>query len=401
MIYYIVVSFSLNVKGGSLMKRIFLLAFCLIFLFCGCTPEKDEEETTKSESSYTEEKDEQFSGVWLTYTELSVKGKNYTEKSYTDYIGSLFDTFLEKKITDVFVHVRPFADALYFSDIFEFSEYASGKRGEKGDFDILRICIDEGKKRGLGIHAWINPYRVSAGTAECLTDGIIKGWYDNEKGLVCTTKDGVYLNPASLKVQRLIVEGIREILSEYEVNGIHFDDYFYPPLWENADKDDYKRYKSEGGKLSLYDFRRENVNNLLLMCYDTVKSFRADLIFSVSPSGDIERNQNEIFADVSLWCKGGYCDMIIPQLYYGFQNESKPFGKVLYQWLSLCKDSEVKLVAGLALYKVNEEDEFAGKGRFEWLERDDIIRRQRELSLEKGAFGVAYFSTSYMENLKF
>ena len=127
------------------MKKIIPLLLCVLFIFSACTKPDiqnipDKNETTKAET---------FAGVWLTYAELSVKGKGYTEESYREYISSLFESFREKGITDVFVHVRPFSDALYSSELFETSEYASGKRGKKAEFDILEICTGEGRKRNL------------------------------------------------------------------------------------------------------------------------------------------------------------------------------------------------------------------------------------------------------------
>lgn len=380
------------------MKRIILLCLSVLFCFSACSmpqTQLTEEKNAASES-------EKFAGVWLTYAELSVKGKSYTEESYREYISDLFLSFKEKGITDVFVHVRAFSDALYNSELFETSEYASGKRGRKADFDILQICISEGKKRSLKIHAWINPYRVmSAFRENALADGIIRKWYEEDENTVCRVSGGLYLNPASDKVQKLIVDGIREILSSYDVDGIHFDDYFYPPSSGNFDRIDYEAYKENGGKLSLSDFRRENINNLLSLSYSTVKSYGREKIFSVSPSGDIDKNYNGIYADVALWCKGGFCDMIIPQLYYGFRNETKPFGRVLDEWLGLCDGSNVKLCVGLALYKVGETDDFAGEGRNEWVSDDTVIKRQKALSEEKGVFGVAYFSASFLENINF
>ena len=380
------------------MKKIFILTLLCLFWFSSCaSPSVKEEKVSDSEKN-----NEPFSGVWVTYSELSVKGKSYTEESYREYISRLFDSFCNKNINNVFLHIRPFCDALYFSEFFETSEYASGKRGKRAEFDILSICIDEGRKRNLRIHAWINPYRVMSVYKEnYLADGVLKTLYEENENTVCRISGGLYLNPASEKAQKLIVDGIREILQNYDVDGIHFDDYFYPPNCGDFDKTDYEAYRKKGGRLSLSDFRCENVNNLLSLSYSTVKSFGKDLVFSVSPSGDIKKNYEELYADVSLWCKGGYCDMIIPQLYYGFENEKKPFEEVLDEWLSLSDFCNVKLSVGLALYKCNKEDEFAGKGRNEWLKNDDVIKRQTELLEEKEVFGTVYFSSSFLENINF
>ena len=379
------------------MKRIIVLFLCILFCFSACAkPQNQPIEKEKVDETG------KITGIWLTYAELSVKGKAYTEETYRKYISSLFDSLGKKGITDLFVHVRPFVDALYNSSLFEVSEYASGERGRKAEFDILQICIDEGRKREFKIHAWINPYRIMSVYKEnYLTDGLIKKWYEEDQNIVCRVSGGLYLNPSSDEVQRLIVDGIRELLSSYDIDGIHFDDYFYPPSCGNFDKADYEAYKENGGRLSLADFRRENVNNLLSLSYSTVKAFGKDKIFSVSPSGDISKNYSELYADVSLWCKGGFCDMIIPQLYYGFQNETKPFEAVLDEWQSLCSGSDVKLCVGLALYKAGAADDFAGKGRNEWLLDNTVIERQKALSEKKGAYGVVYFSSSYIKNINF
>lgn len=386
------------------MKKIIPVFLALIFSFYGCAREVEvkEPETTLLTEAESNHESEPFKGVWLTYSELSVKGKNYTEEEYRKYIKGLFNKLIEKEINNVFLHVRPFCDALYYSDIFESSEYASGKRGDKADFDILRICTEEAERAELKIHAWINPYRVlSAPDPTLITDGIIRNWLLKDDSAVCVTENGVYLNPASEKAQKLVVEGIKEILENYSVDGIHFDDYFYPPDFESHDSKEYEKYIKEGGKLSLDEFRREKVSSLILLSYSTVKSYNENLIFSVSPTGDIEKNINEIYADVPLWCKGGYCDMIIPQLYFGFENESKPFKEELKKWVKLTENSDVKLVIGLALYKVGERDIFAGKGKDEWINNKDITERQIKLSNESGCFGVSFFSAGYLQKLNF
>jgi uncharacterized lipoprotein YddW (UPF0748 family) len=127
-----------------------------------------------------------------------------------------------------------------------------------------------------------------------------------------------------------------------------------------------------------------------------VKSFGEDKIFSVSPAGNIRRNTDEIYADVKLWCKGGYCDIILPQIYFGFENETLPFEKCLNDWLSLTDQSKVILIPALALYKRGKEDIFAGEGKNEWIENDDIISRQIETIKEKKCRGFALYSSSYI-----
>ena len=382
------------------MKKIFVLIMCCLLLFTSCDKAEKYNDYFASTVQQTEknEKEPEFCGLWLTYSELSVKGKNYTEKSYSEYIGKIFDSAKQWGVTDVFVHARAFGDALYFSSVFPHSEYASGKRGKKAEFDILKICISEGEKRSLKIHAWINPYRISSSfKADYLCKGTLKDWYEKNTGDVFEINGGLYLNPTSEKAKKLVADSVREIMSNYNVAGIHFDDYFYPENCSDADKKNFEEYRKKGGTLFLQGFRHENVNSLVSLVYALVKSFGEEKIFSISPSGDIDKNIDGFYADVALWCKGGYCDMIIPQLYFGFENETMPFEKTLDKWCDLCEGSSVRLAVGLALYKIGKEDEFAGAGKYEWLKNSDIISRQIEMLKEKEVSGYALFSASYLK----
>ena len=141
---------------------------------------------------------------------------------------------------------------------------------------------------------------------------------------------------------------------------------------------------------------KENVNSLVSAIYAKVKSFGEDKIFSISPAGNIKRNNDEIYADVKLWCKGGYCDIILPQIYFGFENETLPFEKCLDSWLELTDSEKVSLIPALALYKRGKEDIYAGKGKNEWLENDDVITRQIETLKSKNCQGFGLYSCSYI-----
>ena len=197
-------------------------------------------------------------------------------------------------------------------------------------------------------------------------------------------------------MQRLIIDGVDELLRNYDIKGIHIDDYFYPPDFGEKDKADYEAYIKKGGKLSLSQWRKENVNSLVSAIYAKVKSFGEDKIFSISPAGNIKRNNDEIYADVKLWCKGGYCDIILPQIYFGFENETLPFEKCLDSWLELTDSEKVTLIPALALYKRGKEDIYAGKAKNEWLENNDVITRQIEMLKSKNCQGFGLYSCSYI-----
>ena len=148
--------------------------------------------------------------------------------------------------------------------------------------------------------------------------------------------------------------------------------------------------------MDMLDWRRENVNSLVSAIYLKVKSYGEDKIFSVSPSGNITKNFSQLYADVYSWCKGGFCDMILPQIYFGFQNDALPFEDCFEEWLSITDSDKVILIPALALYKSGKEDSFAGSGEDEWLKNDDIISRQAKLIKSKDCKGFALYSSSYI-----
>lgn len=382
------------------MKRITALIFIFTFIFTACTKAPDTEISETAPQIICEDDETPFIASWLSFMELSVVTGRETEEKYINYIDNIFDNMKDVGVTDVFVHVRPFSDAFYFSDIFPSSSYATGKQGEKLPFDVLSVVIKRAKEKNINIHAWINPYRVSSkNDISALSEkNPAYRWYEEgREDCVAVAENGIYFNPASEDVRKLIVDGVREILEKYDVKGIHTDDYFYFPSCGDFDKEDYERYKKNGGDLDLYSWRRENVNTLISSLYIAVKSYGEEKIFSVSPSGNISKCYNEDYADVKLWCENeGYCDMIIPQIYFGFDNESLPFGECLSQWVSFCEGGSTKLVAGLALYKAGTEDPFALSGENEWKENSNIISRQVKLLKEKNCYGFALYSGTYI-----
>lgn len=388
------------------MKRIIPLVLILFFAFSACIGGNNglaEETTYPDNTEITELKEEKnglFTASWLSYMELSVTKDRDTEEEYAEYIDEIFDNMKEVNITDVFVQVRPFADAFYPSSLFPVSSYVASEQGGELPFDILKLITERAKEKNLSIHAWINPYRVSSSDdiSNLCKENPAYLWYEEGKCEdVVVSDEGIYFNPSSEKVRKLIVDGAKELLENYDIKGIHIDDYFYFKNCGDFDKQQYEAYTLEGGKLDLSSWRRENVNCLLSSLYIAVKSYGEDKIFSVSPSGDMDKCYNENYADVYLWCESdGYCDMIIPQIYFGFENENLPFEKCLSQWVSACKGSKTKLVVGLALYKSGTEDTFALSGKDEWTKNTDIISRQVKAVKEADCYGFSLYSGTYI-----
>ncbi len=387
------------------MKKITVVFLVFILILSGCTRNKEEnpsepvtENITRSTERAEEEKGERRIFTWLSCFELQVTKERDDRESYVKYIESLLDNMAELQVTDVFVHARAYADALYFSQIFPQSDFACAQEGKRAELDILQTVIDCAREKEIRVHAWINPYRASSqSSAEKLSeDSIALRWLRQGSSDICVTKNGIWFKPSSLSVQRLVLEGVREILDNYSVDGIHIDDYFYPDTMD-SDLKDYEDYLSSGGTLSLTEWRSESVSCLLSSLYSLVKSYGEDKLFSVSPSGDIEKNQSVSCADVSRWCsEKGFCDIILPQIYYGFDHERLPFEECADRWYELCTCPEVKLVPALALYKAGTEDGFAFSGKYEWTLSSDIIARQVSLLEKKGMSDFALYSGSYI-----
>ena len=336
----------------------------------------------------------EISAVWISYTELSMKDENGgNEDSFRDKISEMFDNCADLGINTVFAQVRPFCDAMYPSEIFPWSAYLTGYQGDPVYYDPLEIIVEEAHERGLGLHAWINPFRVSfdTDTDKLSEKNPAKKLLSDEKtkDRVVTADGGMYLCPASTQNHKLIIDGVREIIRNYEVDGIHIDDYFYPSTDISVDKTYYDDYKKNGGALFYDKWRLEVISSFVSQMYTAVKSERNDCVFSISPAGNINNNYEEEYADVERWCsEKGYCDWIIPQIYYGFENEVLPFDKACKSWSELDKTDDVRMIYGIPAYKVNsEEDEFKAGG--------GIIEKQISAAKATDNYGgVAFFSYS-------
>lgn len=372
------------------MKKLFCILFSLILIFPGCTPTLDEEPVAKETDT--------VKAVWIYYSELEMLGSHGgTQKSFTDKVDKMFDNCIEWGLNTVFLQVRPCADSFYKSDIFPWTYYLTGKQGKAVSYDPLEICIDLAHKKGLSLHAWLNPFRIAFDddVSRLAPDHPAMQWIKNKTADVVFVNKGIYFSPASMNAQKLVLDGVREIIRNYDVDGIHIDDYFYPSSEEKVDAVYYKDYITRGGKSDLEEWRLNTVSAFIGQMYTTVKSEKTDCIFSISPAGNINNNYEQQFADVKLWCsQRGYADWIIPQLYYGFENDTLPFDKALRQWQKLNKIGAVKMIYGIGAYKVNDSDD-------EWKAGNGIINRQLELIKKtEDSYGVAFFSYSSLADSK-
>lgn len=319
--------------------------------------------------------------VFISYIEYM---KYFDEKSdlgVKKEIDTMIRNVKESGLNTIILQVRPFSDAIYPSRIFPLSYTVAGTEGGKRDFDILAYFIEQAHKESLKIHAWINPYRIRNTTdiSEISEENPCFKWLNTNKVKVIEGK-GIYYNPADSDVMDLIVEGVKEIVTNYSVDGIIFDDYFYPD--ESIDLENYEEIKNT---ISLSDYRLSNTNTLVKMVYDAIKEENDKVLFGISPDGNITNNYEMHYADIKKWLKeDGYIDYIMPQIYYGFYHETKPFIETLKEWESLI-ENDVLIYPALALYKAGEVDQYAKSGSNEWIENDDIIVKQMKVITEKAS----------------
>ncbi len=283
--------------------------------------------------------------------------------------------------------MRPFADALYQSDYFPWSYLLTGTEGENPGYDPLEIMCEIADKHGLRIEAWINPYRVRlSGYKDALSSkNQARKWLKSGSDSVVEWNGGIYYNPGSAQARALIVNGVKEIVANYNVDGIHFDDYFYPTTDMAFDQATWRAAKSS---LPQADWRRENVNQLVREVYAAVKSIDPNCLFGISPQGNTQNNYNGQFIDVEKWLANpGYLDYICPQIYYGFENGTNPYAQTVEKWDRMIKVPTIKLYVGIAAYKLGTEDQWAGAGSGEWLNTEDILARMVETARKASHYG--------------
>ena len=341
--------------------------------------------------NYSEQK-----GIWISYLEYSSAMMNKSAKEFRSTIGGYFDNVKALSFNTVYIQVRAFGDAYYRSELFPTGDRYNGTIGAKLSYDPLEIMVEEAHSRNLSVHAWINPMRLMTDSQlKSLSDSYtIKKWYnDSDKcGKYIVRSDGRwYLNPAYPEVEKLISDGISEIVSGYDVDGIQIDDYFYPTTAASFDSD---AYKASGTAKSLSSWRTDNINDMVKRMNKTVHSANPSVLFGISPQGSVSNNYDTLYADVKTWCSSsGYCDYILPQVYFGFDNAALPYEDTIELWSSMTSSGNVKLVIGLAGYKIGAADAYAGtNGKNEWINNSDIISRQIKAAKKLGNYGgVAIF----------
>lgn len=363
-------------------KRLYLLLFFLTLLFLTSCAKNDYDLTNKPLSTdngtrtltHILNPDAEVRGVWIA----SVYNIDYPSKTDLSAdklkaeIDSILATCEKNQLNTVFFQVRPSCDALYNSELFPVSSYISTS-GELS-FDPLEYIVTEGHKRNIRIHAWINPLRVTMSTHDLESLPENSPARQNPDWVVPYADGKLYLNAGIPEVHRLISDGVAEIVRNYDVDGIVFDDYFYPyPVNDEnglpAQFDDADAFEKYGEDYSDYEeWRRDNINKIVKMVYDTVHSIDDECLFGISPFAIWQNNNgtnggsdtngfesyNSLYCDALAWIEGGYIDYISPQIYWTFENSSAPFDVLTRWWNAALDGTDVKLYISHASYRYEE-----------------------------------------------
>ena len=340
--------------------------------------------------------DTEIRAVYLSYLEylnhFTSGSKSINEKK----IDNMIDNIKNDYFNTILLHVSPFSDAIYESKLFPYSYTLTGVEGKNPGFDYLAYFLKQCHSKKIKVYAWINPYRISFEKNKEVITKNNPAYKLLNTSSICIDNNGIYYNPSSEIVKNLILRQIEEIINQYDIDGIHLDDYFY--LQKDVDKEEYEFYLVNGGKMSLKEFRLYHTNDLIKKIYQLIKKKRNDLVFSIAPDGNINNNYLYHYADVKTWLSNeDYLDIIMPQIYYGFENEYAPFHKVLDDWEKLITNKKIQMVPVLAFYKIGNLDNEAGLGKEEWL-KEDLIPRQIETLEKQGLKGYAMFRYDYMYN---
>ena len=336
----------------------------------------------KKQEEFQEEK-----GIFISYIDYRyLKGKTKSEKE--EIINEMINNIKDYGLNSIILQTNPFSDAIYPSKIYQTSHKIVNKEGDPLNLDILKYFIKKGKENNINIYAWMNPFRIrNTPDIESINENsYYYKWLNTDN--IEINENGIYLNPAKEEVINYITEGIKELCENYEIKGIIFDDYFYPS--KTIDKE---AYNKNNNNLSVEEYRINNINKLLKESYKTVKKVNKNIKFGISPSGNIENNLKSEYLDIENILKEDILDFIIPQLYYGFNNETKPYIKTLNNWVDINIKNK-NLYIALSLYKSGEIDTWAGTGKSEWQEKTDIIKKQilisRNVKNYKGFFIFRY-----------
>ncbi len=350
---------------------------------------------------------EEMRAMWLSFLEWKETDFS-TEESARAALAVMLDNCAALGLNTVMVATRPFGDAIYPSEEFPWSHVLNGAQGQNPGYDPLALMVEEAHARGLRVEAWINPYRVqdTVNGPKALSPDNPASLYPQ---LVRSVGGNLWYDPGLPEVKSLVVRGVLEIVLNYDVDGIHFDDYFYPEFSAQQVEDGedlaldagaFEKYNPDG--LDLAAWRRENVNSLVWHVYEAVKAANPTASFGISPQGNNENNYQSQYSDVRHWMASpGYVDYVMPQLYWGFGyrtqsgRDSFAFENITAEWAFYPRIDGVRLFAGLGAYRIGAGDG-GSADTGEWETGRNLADQVQHLRAAEGFSGFALFRYEFL-----
>lgn len=288
----------------------------------------------------------------------------------------ILDKAVEMNMNTVFLQVSPEGDAFYKSNLVPWSRYLTGSFGKDPGFDPLAFAVEEAHKRNLEIHAWFNPYRISMYTDKATVESlnIEKSVFKEHPDWIRTAYDRFVVDPGIPAAREWVKKRVMEVVENYDIDGVHFDDYFYHEKYagELDDQDTFKKYNN-GNFSNIGDWRRNNTYLLIKELSNEISRTNPWVKFGVSPAAvwgnkkdghangsDTHAgvpNYDRSFADTKKWVEEEIIDYIAPQVYFSFANPYVPYGEIVNWWSNVVKGKNVHLYIGQALYKVNDDSD--------------------------------------------
>ncbi len=355
------------------------------------TPKSEAEQPKPGTSA-----ESQYRAMWISYLDWPLADFS-SEDAFRASAGAMLDNCTALGLNTVIAQVRPFGDALYRSSLFPWSHLCTGTQGQDPGFDPLDVLVTECHARALSLEAWVNPYRLrlNGGTPASFAGTSLTNVHPE---WCVTVEEGVYLNPAIPEVADYVVQGVEEIVENYAVDGIHFDDYFYPTTDASVDAE---QYTASGGSDDLDTWRRANVTRLVKNAHNAVKAKDPTLRFGISPQGNPDNNYSQQYSDVNAWISpesgDALVDYICPQLYWGYHYQLKSgsdrfaFEKISAEWLEMARADGVRLYFGLGAWRIGDGDGGANSDSVsQWNSGENLAAMVRDLTAQ-GADGYSLF----------
>lgn len=354
--------------------------------------------------------------VWMaTVWALDWPSSTSSTTAQKNEMVKYLDVLQKNNFNAIYFQVRTMSDAFYKSSYEPWSSYLTGTRGKDPGWDPLAFVVEECHKRGIECHAWVNPYRFSTGSNwSTAQDQALKS---AGMLLAYTKSDGKttsILNPGLESVRKRIVDVCKEIISNYDVDGLVFDDYFYPegiPVTSSAG--DYDLWQKSGASMTFGDWRRNNVNQMVADVYKMVQQQKPYVRFGISPAGaactsaavaakhGIDRcpvasdwQYDGIFSDPVAWLEAGTIDYISPQLYWKTNHKTNPFGPMTKWWSYVAKHFGRHHYASHSISFLNSSNTTG-----DWEEIGKQVQFSRDYT-ENEAPGAVFYSAAYVTGKK-